>query len=230
MGRFLLLSFCVACVGTTEPVTPPPQDQVPPAVVVDAGMVSQRPAVAPTRWSPAPGQDVIAVGDLHGDLSAAIQALRLAGVIDANRRWIGGQTVVVQVGDQLDRGDDERAILDYFESLSDQAFAAGGRFFPLLGNHETMNVGLDFRYVTPGGWTDFDDVTEGGDDRLTRGYEEAHRGRVRAFRPGGPYARILARHNAIMVVAAILHFVVKAVEKIYDHFGQMAAAVIQQAV
>ena len=37
-------------------------------------------------------------------------------------------------------------------------------------------------------------------------------------------------HNAIMVVAAILHFVVKAVEKIYDHFGQTAVAVIQQAV
>ena len=33
-----------------------------------------------------------------------------------------------------------------------------------------------------------------------------------------------------MVVAAILHFVVKAVEKICDHFGQTAVAVIQQAV
>ena len=33
-----------------------------------------------------------------------------------------------------------------------------------------------------------------------------------------------------MVVAAILHFVVKAVEKTYGHFGQKAAAVIQQAV
>ena len=37
-------------------------------------------------------------------------------------------------------------------------------------------------------------------------------------------------HNAIMVVAAILHFVVKAVEKIQDHFGLAATAVIQQAV
>ena len=37
-------------------------------------------------------------------------------------------------------------------------------------------------------------------------------------------------HNAIMVVVAILHFVVKAVEKIYDHFGLAATAVIQRAL
>ena len=199
--RSFYVLLCVACVGTSESSqAPEPVPSPIPSSAIDAGDVSARPQVTPTRWMPGAGQDVIAIGDLHGDLAATIQALRLAGVIDVNRRWAGGETVVVQVGDQLDRGDDERAILDYFESLSDQAFAAGGRFFPLLGNHETMNVALDFRYVTPGGWTDFDDVMEGGDDRLTRGYEESQRGRVRAFRPGGPYARILARHNAIMVV------------------------------
>ena len=37
-------------------------------------------------------------------------------------------------------------------------------------------------------------------------------------------------HNATMVVAAVLHFVVKVVEKIQDHFGLAAIAVIQQAV
>jgi len=193
--------FSAACVATTEPVP----DQRPVADLgiptpADAGVEGSRPFVAPTRVARSPDQDVIAIGDIHGDLRAAVGALRLAGVIDTNRRWIGGRTLVVQVGDQLDRGDDERAILDYFETLSDEAFAAGGGFFPLLGNHETMNVGFDFRYVTPGGWSDFDDVSEGGDDRTTRAFEEAHRGRVRAFRPGGPYARILARHNAIMVV------------------------------
>ena len=48
-----------------------------------------------------------------------------------------------------------------------------------------MNVALDFRYVTPGGWTDFDDVTEGGDDRLTRGYEESQRGAGTSVSSGG---------------------------------------------
>ncbi|MBM66149.1 MAG: calcineurin [Myxococcales bacterium] len=200
MGRVLFLLLAVACVGTTQTPPPPPEAEPNKPTVSDAGPGPARPAVAPTRLELRPEQDVIAIGDLHGDLRAAIGALRVAGVIDTNRRWIGGDTVVVQVGDQLDRGDDERAILDYFETLSDEAHRAGGGFYPLLGNHETMNVGLDFRYVTPGGWTDFDDVVEGGDDRMTRAFEEAHRGRVRAFRPGGPYARILAGHNAIMVV------------------------------
>ena len=51
---------------------------------------------------------VAAIGDLHGDATATRKALRLARVLHPSRDiWTGGQTVVVQVGDQLDRGDDE---------------------------------------------------------------------------------------------------------------------------
>src|SRR5688500_6932282 len=60
----------------------------------------------------APAARVIAIGDLHGDLAATRRALRLAGAIDEHDRWIGGDLVVVQTGDQLDRGDDEQAIVD----------------------------------------------------------------------------------------------------------------------
>ena len=59
----------------------------------------------PTRF-PAPPR-LLAFGDVHGDLQATRQALRLAGAIDAHDRWVGGPLVVVQTGDQLDRGDDE---------------------------------------------------------------------------------------------------------------------------
>ena len=51
-----------------------------------------------------------AVGDIHGDMSKAINALKFAGVLkDDNDRptWVGGNTVVVQLGDVLDRGDNE---------------------------------------------------------------------------------------------------------------------------
>ena len=47
---------------------------------------------------------IIAIGDLHGDLSALIHALRKAKVIGPRGEWIGKDTVVVQVGDVLDRG------------------------------------------------------------------------------------------------------------------------------
>ncbi len=51
-----------------------------------------------------------AVGDLHGDWQKAIDAFRTAGVITVTEDeviWSGGDTVVVQLGDVLDRGDYE---------------------------------------------------------------------------------------------------------------------------
>lgn len=62
---------------------------------------------------------LVAVGDIHGDLQALKVALRTAGVLHATRdTWIGGRTVVVQVGDQLDRGDDELAKMQLKKVLS----------------------------------------------------------------------------------------------------------------
>ncbi|MDB4990455.1 MAG: hypothetical protein JWN04_5633 [Myxococcaceae bacterium] len=127
---------------------------------------------------------VVALGDLHGDLGATRRALRLAGVIDADDRWSGGDTVVVQTGDILDRGDDERAILDLTERLHDTAPAAGGAFIALSGNHELMNVAQDFRYVTPSGFAAF--AREGGRDV--------------AFRPGGSFAKRLAERPVVAQV------------------------------
>lgn len=153
----------------------------------------------PTRFPAAPR--VVAIGDVHGDLTATRRALRLAGAIDAEDRWIGDSLVVVQTGDQLDRGDEEQAILDLLEQLRAQAEAAGGALHILLGNHELMNVAGDLRYVTPGGFADFEGI-EGlrlDDPSLSRArpYERARRA---AFRPGGPYARVLARRNTVVVV------------------------------
>ena len=52
----------------------------------------------------------IPVGDLHGDWAKAVGSLRAANVIrivDDDIIWSGGDTVVVQLGDVLDRGDHE---------------------------------------------------------------------------------------------------------------------------
>jgi hypothetical protein len=56
--------------------------------------------------------------------------------------------VVVQVGDVLDRGDDEIAILILLQKLHKQAEKEGGAVYILNGNHEVLNVSGDFRYVT----------------------------------------------------------------------------------
>ena len=60
---------------------------------------------------------LVAIGDLHGDLDATRAALRLAGAIDTLDRWIGRDLVVVQTGDILDRGDEERAVFGLLAAL-----------------------------------------------------------------------------------------------------------------
>lgn len=134
---------------------------------------------------PAPAR-LVAIGDLHGDISAARRALRRAGAIDGRDRWIGGSMGIVQLGDILDRGDGERAIVDLFERLERDAAAAGGSFTWLLGNHELMNASGDFRYVTDGGWRDFD------------GRREA------ALAVGGVYRRIFADQDVTVRIGATL--------------------------
>jgi len=149
---------------------------------------------------PAPAR-LVALGDLHGDLAATRAALRLAGAIDEQERWIGGSLVIVQTGDQLDRGDGERAILELLERLEGEARKAGGALHVLNGNHELMNAAGDLRYVTAGGFVDFAEVPgiDLSDPRVAR-VEPAMRGRLLAFAPGGPYARKLATRPVLLIV------------------------------
>lgn len=142
---------------------------------------------------------IVAFGDVHGDLEATREALRLAGAVDDRDRWVGGDLVVVQTGDQLDRGDDEQEILDLFERLRVEARASGGAFLALLGNHELMNAEGDLRYVTKGGFEDFEDaVAWDPDDPELAALPPEQRARMAAFRPGGPYARMLAERDVIL--------------------------------
>jgi hypothetical protein len=142
-----------------------------------------------------PPKRLVAIGDLHGDLGGARAALRAAGAIDDHDKWIGGDLVVVQTGDVLDRGDDESKILELLERLAGEAHAAGGTVIQLVGNHELMNAAGDFRYVTPGGARDF-----GGE-------------RAAALAPGGVWAKKLAAHNVIAIVG----------DSVLSHAGVLAS-------
>lgn len=99
---------------------------------------------------------LVAIGDLHGDLGKTKEAFVAGGLIDPRTlRWVGGDTVAVQVGDQLDRGGDEVAILYMLERLRREAREAGGELIVMNGNHETMNVAGQFRYAFRPGVEDF---------------------------------------------------------------------------
>jgi hypothetical protein len=155
----------------------------------------------PATWQPAAPR-IVAFGDVHGDLDATRAALRLAGAIDERDRWVGGPLVVVQTGDQLDRGPAEREILHPFERLRRDAARAGGAFHALNGNHELMNALLDLRYVTDDGFRAFSDLApaDAAADSVLALLPPEQRGRAAAFRPGGRYAMLLAGRNMILVL------------------------------
>jgi hypothetical protein len=112
--------------------------------------------------APAAGQDsfdgvrrIVAVGDIHGDFDNFAAVLRSAGLIDEKNKWTGGDAHLVQTGDVPDRGPDTRKILDLLMDLEKQARRSKGRVHALLGNHETMNIYGDLRYVSPGEYESF---------------------------------------------------------------------------
>ena len=93
---------------------------------------------------------IVAIGDLHGDYEQYIRVMQSAGLLDKKGNWSGGKTHMVQTGDVTDRGPDSRKIIDHLVKLAKQAKRKGGYVHLLIGNHETMNVTGDLRYVHAG--------------------------------------------------------------------------------
>jgi len=154
---------------------------------------------------------VIAIGDVHGDVDALIGCLKLSKLIDDDESWIGGKTHLVQLGDILDRGDGELNCMDLLFKLRKEAREAGGQVHILLGNHEVMNVDLDFRYVTPNAWEGWGEPPKSGSVRLdiqatlaAVGFPAYMKQRVQAFRPGGTEAKRLAKMPVAIVIGDTL--------------------------
>ncbi|KAL8142608.1 hypothetical protein V2J09_015640 [Rumex salicifolius] len=171
---------------------------------------------------------LVAVGDVHGDLDKLKESLRLAGLIDSSDRWSGGSTTLVQIGDVLDRGGNEIAILYFLEKLKRQAAGCGGTIITMNGNHEIMNIGSDFRYVTAEGFKEFtnwgfwyqigismkslcsdtinlpEDPFEGLPSEfrgINKQFHEGFRARIAALRPNGPIStRFLSDNPTVLVM------------------------------
>lgn len=136
---------------------------------------------------------IIAIGDIHGDFKLLKECLRLCDVIDNNNNWIGGKTIVVQVGDQVDRcrfrkgieeckdnitKDDENSdvlIIEFMNNLAIEAKKHGGNIISIIGNHELMNVMGDMRYVSKAGIDGFGGLNN----------------RIELFKPGNKYGKLI---------------------------------------
>ena len=91
---------------------------------------------------------VVAIADVHGAYEAMVETLTKANVIDQDLAWSGGATHLVIVGDLLDRGPRSRDAMDLLMRLESEAPLAGGKVMVLIGNHESMNLIGDLRYVS----------------------------------------------------------------------------------
>jgi hypothetical protein len=131
------------------------------------------------------GRRIIALGDVHGDIYAMHSALEASSLVDSDGTWIGRDAVLVQTGDQLDRGADELRILDFLERLQGEAQQDGGDVIILNGNHEFMNALGDFRYVTQEGFESFNHYAAFLSPELAKRLPAHAHGRAHAFLPGG---------------------------------------------
>lgn len=163
---------------------------------------------------------IIALGDIHGDYELAIKLLKIARVIDDSVNWIGGDTTVVQVGDQNDRCrpyhnncaypdetvDDEASdikIFKLFTNLHKQAIKEGGAVFSLFGNHEYMNHMGNMSYVSFKGLKEFENYED--PEIPGKIIKNGLHGRKYAFSPGKEIAKFMAcTRQSILIIGSNL--------------------------
>lgn len=146
---------------------------------------------------------VVVMGDIHGDLRALIYALMKAKVINKKLDWIGKDTYLVQMGDQVDRAcrapedfqsmkkkvsdeDSDVKIINFMDSLDKEAKKQGGRVISLIGNHELMNSMGNLDYVS---------------ERALKNVG-GKMARFKQFRPGGEVAKILSKRPALVKIGS----------------------------
>jgi hypothetical protein len=163
-----------------------------------------------------PVDRIIVIGDIHGDFNMLIKCLKIAKLIDNDYNWIGGETVVVQVGDQIDScrfiskngvsncnnitmendSPDDLNILYFMTKLHKKASKDGGSVYSLIGNHELLNSLGDLSYVSHNNLRSFDNYKTESGVIIKDGYQARHF----AFAPGNEIANFLACTRKIALV------------------------------
>lgn len=92
---------------------------------------------------------LLATSDLEGNFDVLVRILRSQGVVDDRLAWTYGEGHLLVLGDSVDRGDNVTQLLWLLYKLDGEARAAGGAVHVVLGNHETMLMRGDARYIAP---------------------------------------------------------------------------------
>jgi hypothetical protein len=123
-------------------------------------------SVQASDWHVEGADRVVAIADVHGAYDAMVRTLTNVGILDDALGWSGGTSRLIIVGDLLDRGPRSRDAMDLLMRLESEAQEAGGYVHVLIGNHESMNMIGDLRYVSKEEYAAFaPDETEEQRDR-----------------------------------------------------------------
>jgi hypothetical protein len=83
-----------------------------------------------------PNGRLIVIGDIHGELAGLKEILLHTGIVDHNTAWVGGDTILIQTGDVIDRGPHSRGAVSLLRSLQQEAVLTAGSVIRCCGNHE----------------------------------------------------------------------------------------------
>ena len=92
---------------------------------------------------------IFAFGDVHGEYERMLELLKNNQIIDENNDWNFGEGHLIFLGDVFDRGSKVTETLLFIYNLEQQARHNGGDVHLLIGNHETMALNGDNRYLHP---------------------------------------------------------------------------------
>ena len=94
-----------------------------------------------------PGTPLFVMADTHGEYQIAVELLMKQKVIGPNLKWSFGSGHLAVLGDIFDRGPNHTEIFWLLYELEAEAKSAGGAVHVMLGNHESMALGGDQRYL-----------------------------------------------------------------------------------
>jgi hypothetical protein len=93
--------------------------------------------------------DVIAVGDVHGDLDRLVNLLEANHLIEPHppqsehAQWTGGRSILICTGDMIDRWTNGLGVIRFFRGLQLSAREAAGDVIVTMGNHEAAFLASD---------------------------------------------------------------------------------------
>eukprot|EP00919_Chromeraceae_sp_WS-2016_P081485 GHVR01192441.1.p1 GENE.GHVR01192441.1~~GHVR01192441.1.p1 ORF type:complete len:650 (+),score=65.72 GHVR01192441.1:201-2150(+) len=110
---------------------------------------------------------IFVLADTHGDYDTVVKLLKKAKIIDNKLKWKASNTLLIQLGDVIDRGPDSNKLMRLFNYLRESAQDKYSEVILLMGNHE-YRAGKSDQYGYETHDHGFDTLCFGGLDKKNK--------------------------------------------------------------